>query len=59
MMRGIMDGVTLRNALLDYGYTFCVSPGLDDFPTFLRADCSRTLWLILVLFFGHWRSVHS
>ena len=41
------------------GYIFCVSPGMDEFPTFLRADASRTLWLILVLLSGDWRSVHS
>ena len=58
-MPGIMVGVTLRNALLDCRHMFCVSPGLDDFPTFPRADGTRALWLILVLFFGLWRSVHS
>ena len=59
MMPGIMVGVTLRNALLDNENIFCVSPGLDDFPTSPRADGTRTLWLILVLFFGQWIRVHS
>ena len=41
VMPGIMVGGTLRNALFDCGYILCVSPGLDEFPTLLRADGFR------------------
>ena len=51
-MHGIMVRGTLRNALFDWIHILR-QLWLDEFPTFLRADGTGTLWLILV------GSVHS